>query len=198
MKKFFVLSIILFLCLPSFVGCNGVTTPTTVPDDGGMGSYDSQFISLLNKLYNPWKLMDYLIDNIQYTKHTGIYTPYEFYLKKEGDCADYSVFSCYVLHYHDYVVYSVCIYFLYEPGEPAGHAITVFEHKATDQYFGFPYLAKYGYLSNHSLVLELIPPEGLDSIKDCVDDYMERWGEGYNLDYYTVNPWNYCDYKGGK
>jgi len=191
MKKLFISGMILFFYV-FFVSCGGVTTPTTVPDDGGMGSYDSQFISLLNKLYNPWKLMDYLIDNTQYTEHYGIYTPYEFYLKKEGDCADYSVFSCYVLHYHDYVVYSVCIYFLHEPGETEGHVITVFEHKATDQYFGF-ILAKYGYFIDHKLCLTATP--SLDSIKFCVDDYMERWGEEYNFDYYTINPWNYCDYK---
>ena len=135
MKKLFISGMILFFCL-FFVGCNGGIIPEIVPDDGGMSSYDPKFISLLNELSNPLKLLDYLNENTQYTKHYGMYTPYEFYLKKEGDCLDYAVFSCYVLNYHDYVVYNVYIKFLYEPGETEAHAITVFEHKATEPVLG--------------------------------------------------------------
>jgi len=40
MKKLFVLGIALFFCL-FFVGCSGVTTPTVIPDNGGMDEYDS-------------------------------------------------------------------------------------------------------------------------------------------------------------
>ena len=56
MKKLFVLGIALFFCL-FFVGCSGVKTPLIIPDNGGMDEYDSQFISLLNELDTPLKLM---------------------------------------------------------------------------------------------------------------------------------------------
>ena len=99
-----------------------------IPDNGGMDEYDSQFISLLDKLKNPQKLLNFL-STCHYEEHDGAYTPYEFYIGKEGDCVDFSIFSCYVLHYHDYVVYSVPILFL---NESAGHLLTVFEYKDTD------------------------------------------------------------------
>ena len=56
MKKLFVLGIALFFCL-FFVGCSWIITPAIVPDNGGMDEYDSQFISLLNELDTPSKLM---------------------------------------------------------------------------------------------------------------------------------------------
>jgi len=190
MKKLFVLGMTLFFCL-FFVGCSWVTTPTIIPDNGGMDEYDPQFISLLNELDTPSKLISYLKDTTQYGIHIGIYTPYEFFLKKEGDCADYSVFSCYVLHYHNYVAYSVRIDFF---NVFSDHVITVFEHKNTDQYSQYT-LAKYGYISGRNIY-----PTGyfntLDTIEDCVYNFT-KWpeGEGYIVKSYDVNPWNYCDYR---
>ena len=190
MKKLFVLGIVLFFCL-FFVGCSWIITPTIIPDNGGMDEYDPQFISLLNELDTPSKLMSYLKDSTQYVTHIGRYTPYEFFLKKEGDCADYSIFSCYVLHYHDYNVYSVYIEFF---NELSGHVITVFEHKNTDQYSGYT-LAKYGYISGRNIY-----PTGyfntLDTIEDCVYNFT-KWpeGEGYIVKSYEVHPWNYCGYR---
>jgi len=61
MKKLFVLGIALFFCL-FFVGCSWVTVPPFIPDNGGMDEYDSQFISLLNELDTPSKLISYLKD----------------------------------------------------------------------------------------------------------------------------------------
>ena len=52
MKKLFILGIVLFFCI-FFVGCSLVTAPTIIPDNGGMDEYDSQFISLLDKLNTP-------------------------------------------------------------------------------------------------------------------------------------------------
>jgi len=124
MKKLFVLGTVLFFCV-FYAGCGGVTTPTIIPDNGGMDEYDSQFISLLNELNTSLKLLNYL-GTCHYKEHDGVYTPYEFYIGKEGDCVDYSLFSCYVLHYYDYVVYSVPIFFI---NESSGHLITVFEYK---------------------------------------------------------------------
>jgi len=139
MKKLFVLGIALFFCL-FFVGCSWVTAPTTIPDNGGMDEYDSKFISLLNELNNPQELL-FFLSTCHYTEHDGAYTPYEFYIKKEGDCVDFSIFSCYVLHYHDY------------------NLLTVFEYKDTDaDWCGSNRMDKYGVIDVSCLFSSVSQP----------------------------------------
>ena len=189
MKKLFVLGIALFFCL-FFAGCSWVTPSLFIPDNGGMDEYDPQFIALLDKLNTPLKLITFL-STCHYEERDGAYTPYEFYIGKEGDCVDFSIFSCYVLHYHDYNVYSVPIFFL---NESAGHLLTVFEYKDTDAdwYWGSR-MDKYGIIDVSSLVSSVSIP--LDSIEACVDLYMSWWGDAYTLANYEVHPWNYCGYR---
>jgi hypothetical protein len=190
MKKLFVLGIALFFCL-FFAGCSWVTAPPIIPDNGGMDEYDPQFISLLNELDTPSKLMRYLKDSTQYGIHIGIYTPYEFFLKKEGDCVDFAIFGCYVLHYHDYNVYSVPIFFL---NESSGHLLNVFEYKDMDAdwYWGST-MDKYGVINVSSLFSSVSPV--LNSIEACVNSYIDFLGDSYTLASYEVNPWNYCGYR---
>ena len=83
MKKLFVLGIVLFFCL-FYVGCSWITTLLIVPDNGGMYEYDSQFISILNELNTPSKLLNFL-STCHYKEHDGAYTPYEFYINM-GNC----------------------------------------------------------------------------------------------------------------
>ena len=189
MKKLFVLGIALFFCL-FFVGCSWVTAPTIISDNGGMDEYDSQFISLLDKLNTPLELITFL-STCHYEKHDSIYTPYEFYIKKEGDCVDFGIFNCYVLHYHDYNVYSVPIFFL---NESSGHLLTVFEYKDMDAdwYWGSK-LDKYGVIDVSCLFFSVSP--ALDSIEACVDAYIDFLGDSYTLASYEVRPWNYCGYR---
>ena len=189
MKKLFVLGMALFFCL-FLVSCSWITTLLIVPDNGGMDEYDSQFISLLNKLNTPLKLLNFL-STCQYKKHSGKYTPYEFYIGKEGDCVDFGIFSCYVLHYHDYIVYSVPLLFL---NESAGHLLTIFEYKDTDAdwYWGSR-MDKYGIIDVSSLFSSVSP--ALDSIEACVNSYIDFLGDPYTLASYEVNPWNYCSYR---
>jgi hypothetical protein len=189
MKKLFVLGMVLFFCL-FFVGCSRVTTPPIIPDNGGMDEYDSQFISLLDKLNTPLKLLNFL-STCHYKEHDSAYTPYEFYIGKEGDCVDFGIFSCYVLHYHDYNVYSVPIFFL---NESAGHLLTVFEYKDTDAdwYWGST-MDKYGVIDVSSLFSSV--STALDSIKACVNSYIDFLGDSYTLASYEVHPWNYCSYR---
>jgi len=178
MKKLFVLGIALFFCL-FFVGCSWIITPTIIPDNGGMDEYDSQFISLLNRLNTPLALITFL-SICHYKEHDGAYTPYEFSIEKEGDCVDFGIFNCYVLHYHDYNVYSVPVFFLYDY-ESAGHLLTVFEYKDTDLdwYWGST-LDKYGVIDVSSLLFSVSP--ALDSIEACVDAYIDFLGDsGVNL-----------------
>ena len=191
MKKLFVLRIALFFCL-LFVGCSGVTTPTVIPDNGGMDEYDSQFISLLDKLKTPSELLNFL-STCHYTLHDGTYTPYEFYIKKEGDCVDFGIFNCYVLHYHDYNVYSVPVFFLNDY-ESAGHLLTVFEYKDTDaDWYWDSTLDKYGVIGVSSLFPSVSP--ALNSIEACVNAYIDFLGDSYALASYEVNPLNYCGYR---
>ena len=187
MKKLFVLGIALFFCL-FFVGCSWVITPTIIPDNGGMDEYDSQFISLLDKLKTPSELLNFL-STCHYKEHNGAYTPYEFSIKKEGDCVDFGIFNCYVLHYHDYNVYSVPVFFLNDY-ESAGHLLTVFEYKDTDAdwYWGST-LDKYGVIGVSSLFPSVSP--ALNSIEACVNAYIDFLGGFYALASYEVNPWNY-------
>jgi len=189
MKKLFVLGIALFFCL-FFVGCSGIIAPLFIPDNGGMDEYDSQFIALLDKLNTPLELITFL-STCHYEEHDVAYTPYEFYIGKEGDCVDFSIFSCYVLHYHDYNVYSVPIFFL---NESAGHLLTVFEYKDTDaDWYWDSRMDKYGVIDVSSLLLSV--STSLDSIEACVDLYMSWWENIHTLASYEVNPWNYCSYR---
>jgi len=189
MKKLFVLGIALFFCL-FFTGCSWVTAPPIIPDNGGMDEYDSQFISLLDKLKNPLKLLNFL-STCHYEEHDGAYTPYEFYIKKEGDCVDFGIFNCYVLHYHDYNVYSVPVFFL---NKSAGHLLTIFEFKDTDvDWYWDSTLDKYGVIDVSSLFSSVSP--ALNSIEACVDAYMDFLGDSYTLASYEVNPWNYYGYR---
>ena len=189
MKKLFILTTVLFFCL-FFVGCSWVTTPTVIPDNGGMDEYDPQFISLLNELNTPLKLLNFL-STCHYKEHDGVYTPYEFYIGEEGDCIDFGIFSCYVLHYHDYIVYSIPIFFL---NESVGHLLTVFEYKDTDTdwYWGST-LDKYGVIDVSCLFSSV--STDLDSIEACVNSYVDFLGDSYTLASYEVYPWNYWGYR---
>jgi hypothetical protein len=190
MKKLFVLGMVLFFGL-FFVGCSWVTTPLIIPDNGGMDVYDSQFISLLNELNTPLELLNFLSTCHYNKEHNGVYTPYEFYIKKEGDCADFGIFSCYVLNYHDYIVYSVPIFFL---NESAGHLLTIFEYKDTDaDWYWDSTMDKYGVIDVSSLFSSV--SLALDSIEACVNSYIDFLGDPYTLASYEVNPWNYCGYR---
>jgi len=189
MKKLFVLGIVLFFCL-FFTGCSWVTAPAIIPDNGGMDEYDSKFISLLSELNNPLELL-FFLSTCHHTEHDGAYTPYEFYIKKEGDCVDFGIFSCYVLHYHDYNVYSVPVFFI---SKSAGYLLTVFEYKETDaDWYWDDRMDKYGVIDVSSLFSSV--STALDSIETCVDCYVEFLGDSYTLASYEVNPWNYCGYR---
>jgi len=144
MKKLFVLSILLFLSLLFFVGCDGIfhnLLILTIPDDGGMGQYDPDFISLVNNLNTPTKLEYWLQHYTTWESNKVKYTPYEFYLRRRGDCGDYAFFSCYILHYHGYEAYYVKIKNKYSD---VGHGCTVFKNKINQPY-------KYSLFSNKSL-----------------------------------------------
>jgi len=105
MKKLFVIGIVVFFCL-FFVGCSWVTPSLFIPDNGGMDEDDSQFIALLDKLNTPLKLITFL-STCHYEEHDGAYTPYEFYIGKEGDCVDFSIFIVmfYIIMITTYILY---------------------------------------------------------------------------------------------
>lgn len=79
MKKLFVLGIALFFCL-FFAGCSWVTPSLFIPDNGGMDEYDSQFISLLNELNTPLRLLVFL-STCHYWEQLGTHP---IFLNREG------------------------------------------------------------------------------------------------------------------
>jgi len=222
MRKFFILSMTLFVCFLSLTACDGVTTPSTsyptVPDDGGMGSNDPQFISLLNQLDNPQKLQQWLEKNIKYKEHDGKYTPYEFYLFREGDCGDYACFVCYILNYHDYDVNFVGM-----QASDSGHGIAVFKNKNKEitfyeslTYFNIDF-SEYSYFSVDELCIGIShwPTLNYDSsfqdivmlsafqkqrfsilstIEDCVTDCDESFSETVFTSY-EIFDWNYFNFR---
>ena len=75
------------------------------------------------------------------------------------------------------------------PG-PFIHFIHIHIH--TDWYWD-PTLDKYGVIDVSSLFSSVSP--ALDSIKACVNAYIDFLGDSYTLTSYEVNPWNYCGYR---
>jgi len=200
MRKFLLSFVIFFLSFICLVGCEGITIPyfSQVPEDGGMDQYDSQFISLKNELNDPLKLENWLQQNTQWVYHLWLYTPYEFYLKKKGDCADYAVFNCYILNYHGYDTYSVQITYKNILKHPQ-HVIAVFKNNR-DWYSGTLY--EYSFFSVDKLRINGEPlNHPLKTIKDCVEYdtevnnyYLDSDEEKYEIKKYEIHPWYYFSY----
>ena len=180
MKKLFFYGLSFFIVVTVLAGCGGVIpspTTSTVPENGGMEQYDSKFVSLVENLNTPEKIETWLENNISYKKHDGKYTPYEFYLKKEGDCGDYTTFICYVLHHHSYEVSRMRI----SPNNnDTTHAFVIFQDKYGQGY-------------------DLFTPYELWTHLDTIGEWVGfmGWKLGWNTIGWTyeTHPWNYFEYR---
>lgn len=191
MKRILVFSMLLFLSLLFFVGCDGIFNNLlvfTIPDDGGMDQYDSQFVSLIKSLNTPEKLASWLENNIEYEEDYIKSTPYEFYLRRKGDCDDYTHFNCYVLHYHGYEVNHLALF--WEGGQIlVDHVVTVFKNKNNQPY-------KYSILNNKSLI-----SDGKIGGKQFNYNYISEVAESIaylhdeELKEYKVYSWNFFFYR---
>jgi len=179
---------ILFFCLLFLIGCVGNLSNLfllTVPDDGGMDEYDPNFISLIKNLNTPEKLSSWLKNNTTFKNNFGSLTPYEFYLKREGDCNDYKIFNCYVLHYNGYNVNQLNVKF----NNLTGHGLAIFENKGNKPY-------KYGIVNVKSSVTNgkiLGKQFNYNTISGVIES-LEYWYER-KIIIYSIDSWNNFIYK---
>jgi len=103
MKKLFIISFIIIMLL--IVGCaRFIPGDYVVPNDNG-------FIAVIDSLYTPYDIGNYMEENFTYEAHDFIIqTPYELYLSKKGDCDDFSAFGIWVSNYHGYETWQIEVF----------------------------------------------------------------------------------------
>jgi len=150
-----------------------------IPSLLGSGLYqdDSEFVDIVNALDGPKKICQYMENNINYKALSGPHSPYQTYLSKEGDCADYAVFASAIANFHGYECFIIIMYWT----SNACHAITVYN---MGNY--------YTYSSNY-----LYFDQNFDSIEECVNHCASTYIgfiEG-TLSSYEVYNWDYYNYR---
>jgi len=143
-----------------------------IPSLPGFGLYqdDPEFVNLVNALDSPKKIVKYMEDNFNYRLIWGPNSPYQTYLSKEGLCADYAVFACFIANFHGYECFHVGISWT----NGKSHAITVYN--MGDYY---TYSSVYLYFDKR-----------FNSIEECVNHCTSTY-IGYNLSFYEVYNWDY-------
>jgi len=147
-----------------------------IPDISGIGLYqeDPEFVNLVYQLDSPKKICQYMEKYFSYKVLNGPHSPYQTYLLKEGDCADYAVFANCIAHFHGYESYHVLI----EWTNGTYHSIVVYD--MGDHYI---YSSNYLYFSQLFNSIEAF-------INHCTSSYA-----GYILSKYEVFDWNYYNYR---
>ena len=128
----------------------------------------TEFQKTINSLYNPSKVSRWMFNNIgreshyeQYKK-TGVHhiaRPEELFETKVGCCADYAVYACYVLQYHDYRAEILSIEVESDPSR--GHAVCV-TYNSYDSLFVFDWSGIKG---------------PYEAYEDFAFDYHKDWSE---------------------
>lgn len=133
MKRISILFFIIILLLT--VGCARFNPDEyVVPDDGG-------FIAVIDSLYNPQEIGNYMLANFTYEVHDfTVQTPYELYISKKGDCDEFSGFGVFVANRHDFETWQIKIY----DNTWYKHYVAVYDEgiwysitDCRDYYFGF-------------------------------------------------------------
>jgi len=145
----------------------------------GVGLYqdDPEFVNVVNALDGPKKICQYMENNINYKELSGPHSPYQTYLSKEGDCADYAVFASAIANFHGYE----CFYILMYWTSDMCHAITVYN------------MGDYYTYSSNCLYFG----QRFNSIEECVNHCASTYIgdiEG-NLSSYEVYNWDYYNYR---
>ena len=98
-------------------------TPTLTPTETA-----ATLAEAVQHLDTPEKLSTFLLENITYADHGGClsYWPDVFYLKREGNCKDYSTFASYVLAQLGYPARRI-VYTFYRNGVRLGHEVAAYE-----------------------------------------------------------------------
>ena len=85
---------------------------------------DSDFNELVQEINTPEKISLYMLEHFKYVLNFLIAkSPYELYIKKEGDCNDFALFGQYIANENGYKTYKVRIYWC---GTTTHHVITVY------------------------------------------------------------------------
>jgi len=148
---------------------NEVYAPTLI--NFGLYQKDPIFIDLVYKLNCPDKIVQYMEENFEWELHNGSYSPYQFFLKKYGDCGDFACFSCHLANFHGYD----CQHIYLKWQANGGHSICVYSfdnfytYSSNDRYFTGPF----------------------ESVEACVNHCRLRFSN--DLYYYKIYD---CDYYG--
>jgi len=146
------------------VGCGGTTdyynlSPWSPPADPA-------FTSFVNSMNHPSKIASWMYSNCTYQIHTAVFSPYEFWTKRWGDCSEYAVLSSYVGHKNGYATYQT--YILYTTDK--AHRICIYDMGANYYYTS---TGHYYY--------------GGTTFKACIDDWARR--KGITVASYVVYNW---------
>ena len=104
MKRLLVLFILLLTIFLSGCGIYNLNS-FVLPDD-------TEFLALIQELYTPEEICQYMLDNFESEEHPFIsLTPYQLFVTQKGDCNDFSTFAIFVANYHNYETYQIHIFF---------------------------------------------------------------------------------------
>jgi len=170
---------------PSSSVIQPINSSETLPDNGGMNIYDENFISIKNTLDTPQKISYYMIDYFTYKIHNGIWNPYELFLNKWGDCADFATFGCYIAHFNGYETYQVSEILQ----GSNGHLIAVYRLD-NDQYV---YTDNQYYIDqDYDYYWETGKEKYFYSIEEIIEYEKNFWSDTpHPLIDYKIYPWNY-------
>lgn len=170
MKKLIIIGILILalVCVGLLSGCgssyirnNFYSLDWYSPEGNGA------FTNFVNSMDTPQKIAGWMADNCDYTIHPSVFSPYEFWTRRWGDCSEYAVLSSWCGHENGWTTYLV--YIGYTDGK--AHRICIYDMGAT-----YSYTTTGHY---HS---------GFSSFAECVDDWDDRTDK--TVDFYTVHAWN--------
>ena len=105
MKKVILLIIVIIL----LTGCGGSDQLYNISNF--ILPNDVEFLNLIGRLDTPEKTCKYMNDNFEYESNLIILTPYQLSIIKKGCCDDFSLFTTFIAHYHNYETYQILIKF---------------------------------------------------------------------------------------
>ena len=127
----------------------------------------SEFLAAVEELDTPQKICGYMRNNFEYELNIS-YTldPQNLWMKKKGDCNDFSTFGVYIANYHGYKAYQIVMYF---KETTLGHAIAVYKENG-----------EYNYSSNWEYY-----PIQANNFKEVVEHYFS-FDDEYEFKNYKV------------
>lgn len=170
MKKLIIIGflILALVCVGLLSGCGGnYIRDNFFSLDWWSPPGDGEFTSFVDSMDTPQKIADWMADNCDYTVHSQVSSPYEFWTRRWGDCSEYAVLSSWCGHENGYTTYLVYIKYTIEKA----HRICIYDMGST-----YSYTSTGHYYS------------GFSSFAKCVEDWDRHTSK--MVDFYTVHAWN--------